>query len=72
MSFSYLWNDLPKEERRRLMPHAIESQLVHIQQCKIRAIKHHKNHMREINALQNELKKELGKYELKRLTKDKQ
>ena len=47
--FSNLWNDLPFEERKRLMPHMIESQRLHILQCKKKAIDAHKRHMRELD-----------------------
>lgn len=46
---SHLWNDLSSEERHRLMPHMIESQILHIEQCKRKAIKAHKSHMKELN-----------------------
>lgn len=44
-----LWNDLPFEERQRLMPYMIESQILHIWQCKQKAILAHKSHMKELN-----------------------
>ena len=54
-----LWNNLPIEERKRLMPHMIEMQILHIEQCKEKAVRHHKNHMRELNDQIRNLKKEL-------------
>ena len=57
--FSHLWNDLPKSERARLMPHMIESQILHIKQSKLKAIKYHKAHMKEINDLLSTLEREL-------------
>lgn len=48
-NFSHLWNDLPFEERKRLMPHMIEAQRLHILQCKKKAIDAHKKHMRELD-----------------------
>ena len=62
-NFSHLWNDLPFDERKRLMPHMIERQRVHIWQCKQTAIKAHKKHMKELDDwlknLESELKKEI-------------
>ena len=47
--FSHLWNDLPLEERERLMPHMVECQKLHIWQCKQKAIASHRKHMRELD-----------------------
>ena len=47
--FSHLWNDLPIEERKRLMPHMVEAQKLHIWQCKQKAIAAHKKHMKELD-----------------------
>ncbi len=41
-NFTHLWNDLPEDERLRLMPHMIEAQILHIHQCKSKAIRAHK------------------------------
>lgn len=49
MKHSHLWNDLPDEERARLMPHMTESHILHIEQCKLKAIAAHKKHMKELN-----------------------
>ena len=54
-----LWNDLPIEERKRLMPHMIESQWLHIWQTKQVAIKAHKRHMKELDELMKNLEDEL-------------
>ena len=59
---SNLWNDLPIEERTRLMPHALESQLLHIWQCKQKAISAHRGHMKELNEWMSSIERELGKY----------
>ena len=58
-NFSHLWNDLPSDERKRLMPHMIESQKLHIWQCKQKAIKAHAAHMKEIDDLLANLDREL-------------
>ena len=60
--FSHLWNGLPFEERKRLMPHMIEAQKLHIWQCKQKAILAHKLHMRELDTWLDSLNKELAKY----------
>ena len=56
-----LWNDLPIEERKRLMPHAMESQLLHIWQCKQKAIEAHKQHMKTLDDWMANIKRELDK-----------
>lgn len=64
-NFDHLWNDLPASERRRLMPHMIESQILHIWQCKHKAIEAHKTHMREIDAWLKSLDDELNRKKAK-------
>ena len=59
--FSSLWNDLPSDERARLMPHMIEAQKRHILQCKQKAIAAHRRHMKELNNWVAELDRDLGK-----------
>lgn len=59
---SQLWSDLPFNERARLMPHALESQLLHIWQCKQKAVSAHKTHMKELNEWMSDIERELGKY----------
>jgi len=61
-NFSHLWNDLPKEERSRLMPNMIESHLLHTEQCKLKIISSHKKLMKELNDLQSNLRESLLKY----------
>ena len=56
-NFNHLWNDLPDEERKRLMPHMIESQIHHIEQCKEIAVRSHKKHMSELNEWASNLRK---------------
>lgn len=48
--FTHLWNDMPQEERLRLMPHMIESQILHLWQAKEAAIKAHKAHMAHLDS----------------------
>ena len=57
-----LWNDLAPEERKRLMPHQIESQILHMQQCKEVAQNNHQRHMRELNDWIKNLERDLSGY----------
>ena len=59
---SKLWNDLPPEQRQRLMPYHIESQILHIRQCKAVAIRNHKRHMRELDDWIKNLERGLSEY----------
>ena len=56
-----LWNDLPIDERKRLMPYQMESQILHIWQCKQKAIQAHKAHMRQLDDWMANIKRELDK-----------
>ncbi len=47
--YTHLWNDMPYEERNRLMPYSIETQILHLEQSKEAAVRGHQRHMREIN-----------------------
>lgn len=58
---THLWNDLPYEERKRLMPHMIESQRRHILQCRKKAVDAHKKHMKSLDELVKNLDNELSK-----------
>jgi len=60
-NFDYLWNDLPIEERKRLMPHMVEAQKLHIWQCKQKAILAHRKHMKELDAWLKSLDDELNR-----------
>ena len=60
--FTHLWNDMSYDERKRLIPHAIESQKLHIIQCKEKAIESHKKLINEYNEWINNLDNELNKY----------
>ena len=59
--FNHLWNDLPFDERTRLMPFMLETQLLHVWQGKEKAIRAHKSHMRELDSLIKNLNSELNK-----------
>ncbi len=57
-----LWNDLPVDERKRLMPHQMESQILHIWQCKQKAIAAHKKHMKELDDWMANIEADLKKH----------
>ena len=61
MKYDPLWNDLPKELRLKLMPHMIESHILHIEQCKLKAVSAHKAHMKEWNGHIKNLEKLINK-----------
>tara|TARA_Y100000310_G_C20279301_1_gene621821 strand:- start:43 stop:273 length:231 start_codon:yes stop_codon:yes gene_type:complete len=54
-----LWNDLPIDERKRLMPYQMESQILHIWQCKQKAIDAHKAHMKQLDDWMENIKRDL-------------
>lgn len=56
---SHLWNNLPFEERKRLMPYQIQSQMLHVVQCREKAVRAHKRHMKELDDLLTNLEREL-------------
>jgi len=61
-NFSHLWNDLPKEERERLMPYMVEAQFLHIWQVKQKAIASHERHMAELNDWLKNIRRDINKY----------
>ena len=46
---THLWNDLPIEERARLMPYEQESQVLHLCQVRNLMIRNHKRALAEID-----------------------
>ena len=59
----HLWNDLPIEERMRLMPYQIEAQILHVEQSKAIAIRAHNKHMRVLNDWISNMRGDLATYE---------
>jgi len=59
-NYTHLWNDLPIDERARLMPYAMESQILHIWQCKQKAIEAHDRHMKVLDDWMENIKRELS------------
>lgn len=58
---SSLWNDLSIDERKRLMPYQMETQILHIWQCKQKAIQAHKEHMKQLDDWMANIKQDLDK-----------
>lgn len=58
---SHLWNDLPIEERNRLMPFELEVQLRHIASCRVKAVYAHKRHLKELDDWSGNILSELRK-----------
>jgi hypothetical protein len=48
--YSHLWNDLPIEVRKRLMPCLIESQILHLRQARELIVHHHAEELRELDS----------------------
>lgn len=49
MNHDHLWNDMPIEERKRLMPHMIESQILHLEQARAILAKEQQRVLRELD-----------------------
>ena len=47
--YEHLWNDLPDEERKRLMPYEIENEIVKIKQTREMVVQGHKATLRRID-----------------------
>ena len=60
--FTHLWNDLSFEERKRMMPYMLENQLLHIYQCKEKAVAAHKSHMKVLDDWAANIERELKTY----------
>ncbi len=56
---THLWNDLPIEERLRLHPYMIETQIRHLEQAKRVAIEAHQKYLRDMNDWIGNLKSKL-------------
>jgi hypothetical protein len=46
---THLWNDMPFEERKRLMPYMIETHILHLQQVRSMIIEAHKAELRKLD-----------------------
>ena len=57
----HLWNDLPFEERHRLMPYATECQIRHYKQMRQLAVRNHRRTLAEIDKWISNLESELPK-----------
>ena len=47
---THLWNDLPFDERKRLMPHMIETHILHLQQVRSMIVAAHKAELARLDA----------------------
>ncbi len=56
---AHLWNDLPIEERKRLIPYHIEFQILTIEQMRSELVLRHQQHLRQIDQWINNLKQQL-------------
>ena len=59
--FDNLWNDLPDALKKRLIPTQIESQILHIEQVKYKAMISHCRFMKELDDWIKNLKQDLEK-----------
>jgi hypothetical protein len=48
---SSLWNDLPLDERKRLMPYQIECQIRHLEQARRMAVNAHRRLLADIDGV---------------------
>ena len=53
---THLWNDLPFDERHRLMPYMVETQIMHLEQTRAKVVRGHKRTLSEIDDQINNLK----------------
>jgi len=65
--FDHVWNDMPFEERQRLMPHFLEAQILHIWQVKQKTIASHKKLLAELNDWENNIRNALNNYKIELL-----
>ena len=63
MSHSHLWNDLPFEERARLMPYMIQVHIRHLEQARTLTVRAHRKHLHEIDDWIDNLKQDLAREE---------
>ena len=59
--YSHLWNDLPFEERKRLMPYMIARQLLHVEQARLVIVRNHQRTLDEMDDHIKNLKDSLSK-----------
>ena len=60
-----LWNDLPFDERMRLLPYAIEARILHIEQSRTKVVESHAALLRDFDQQICNLKIGLSKIENK-------
>lgn len=57
----HLWNDMPIEDRKRLMPYEIETHILHLEQCREMIVKNHKRQLQELDDWIKNCHRTLGK-----------
>jgi len=60
--FTHLWNDLPIEERKRLIPYSIENHILHLEQTREMVVNGHEFTLRQLDNQISNLKERLGEY----------
>lgn len=61
--YSHLWNDLPYEERNRLVPHMLEAQILHLEQARATLVRGHKETLQRLDQQIYNLERELSRRE---------
>ena len=60
--FDHLWNDLPLDERKRLAPHQLESQIRHLKSARATIVKGHTRTLADMDQWIGNLEREIQKY----------
>ncbi len=60
--YSHRFNDLSYDERQKLIPYLIESQILHVKNCKFKALVAHRKLMDDYDKHINSMKEDLEAY----------
>ena len=58
---SHLWNDMPFDERKRLMPHVIENHILHLTQTRTMIVAGHRATLDQLDSQIKNLRNDLAK-----------
>lgn len=58
---SHLWNDMPFDERKRLMPHMIENHILHLTQTRMMVVEGHRATLERLDSQIKNLRNDLAK-----------
>jgi hypothetical protein len=58
---SHLWNDMPFDERKRLMPYAIETHILHLTQTRAMIVEGHRATLDRLDSQIKNLRNDLAK-----------